>query len=528
MIFKSFRTILAVIACHCAAGAADSRPNIIFFIADDMLPQHFNCLPEGKGRNLTPNIDRLAREGTLLTEQHVASPACTPSRYNVLTGTFASRARNVDFLRRTEREGQSIIDFNTHILPDDITLPKLLQQAGYTTGMVGKNHVVHTKGLHKFPDFDADVRAPENTAALVDNHEKVRQAMMAAGFDYADRIYHNNPDFLGLHDVAVQNMEWITEGGVNFIAQDHEKPFFLYFATTVPHGPTDKPRSWDADPLMSAVGVLDAAPDVQPARETIPTRLREAGLPVDEHTANLLWLDDAVGALLTQLEESGHLANTVFFFFSDHGQMAKGTVYQGGVHNPSIVWQAGGFPTGSHNDSLVHIVDFAPTILALAGADAADASFDGESFLPYLQGQSQPEGRALYFELGYARGIRIGDWKYLAVRYPEHAAKMSLAERQSVLQSYNEDRRFRHMEIVTEDPSAPFSHFSAVPGGTATEASSTGAYPAYFEADQLYHLGSDPAEHHNLAGDPAHAAKVAEMRGELQAILDTLPGNFAL
>ncbi len=520
--------LLLCLAALAVSSPASDRPNIIFFIADDMLPRHFNCLPEGEGRNLTPNIDRLAREGTLLTEQHVASPVCTPSRYNVLTGNYASRARNPEFLRRTTREGQSVIDFNTHILPDDITLPKLLQQAGYTTGMVGKNHVVEVNGLHQFPDFDADVRNPENRAHLVANHEKVRRAMQQAGFGHADRVYHNNPNFLGLRDVAVQNMEWITEGGVNFIAQDHNRPFFLYFATTVPHGPTDKPRSWDADPLMSAVGVLDKAPDVQPARETIPTRLAAAGLPVDDHTANLLWLDDAVGALLNQLEASGHLDNTIIFFFSDHGQMAKGTVYQGGVHNPSIVWRAGGFPTGARNSSLIHIVDFAPTILDMAGVADHATSFDGESFLPYLNGQSQDPGRALYFELGYARGLRIGDWKYLAIRYPEHAANMSLEERRSTLEAYNADRRFRHMDIVTEDPTEPFSHFSAVPGGTLTEARSTGAYPAYYDADQLYNLAADPAEHHNLADDPDHAEKLAFMRTELQRRLDDLPGGFAL
>ncbi|MGB0185195.1 MAG: sulfatase-like hydrolase/transferase, partial [Opitutales bacterium] len=77
-----------------AQNATSERPNIIFFISDDMLPQHFNCLPQGKGKNLTPNLDRLAREGTLMMGQHVVSPVCTPSRYNVLTGKFGSRAQN--------------------------------------------------------------------------------------------------------------------------------------------------------------------------------------------------------------------------------------------------------------------------------------------------------------------------------------------------------------------------------------------------------------------------------------------------
>jgi arylsulfatase A-like enzyme len=351
------------------AKKTDKRPNVIFFIADDMLPKHFNCLPQGKGKNLTPNIDRLAAGGTLMTEQHVASPICTPSRFNVLTGTYASRAQNEDFQQRTEREGQTVVEFNTHITKGAVTLPRLLQKAGYTTGMTGKNHVVDVHGLKRFPDFDASAKDPQNVSKLKANHDHVCQAIREAGFDFADHVYHNNPDFLGLHEVAVQNMDWITEAGVEFIEQPHDKPFFLYFATTVPHGPTKEERSWNADPKITALGYLDKAPTAQPDRDTIPKRLKKAGFPVDDDTANMLWLDDAVGALLDALEKTGELDNTVFFFFSDHGQSSKGTVYQGGVHDPSIVWKTGGFPCGPENDSLVSIVDFAPTILHIAKKD---------------------------------------------------------------------------------------------------------------------------------------------------------------
>lgn len=526
--------LLLILACllgtaAVAETASADRPNIIFFIADDMLPKHFNCLPNGEGRNLTPNIDRLAREGTLMMGQHVASPICTPSRYNVLTGQFASRAQNHDFLGRTGREGQAVVEFNTHIVPGQVTLQHRLQESGYETGMVGKNHVVQTRGLHRFPDFDADAREPANVAHLRENHEKVRQAMMASGFDFADRIYHNNPDFLGLHDVAVQNLDWVTEGGLEFICRPREKPFFLYFATTVPHGPTEARRSWNADPRMSAIGELDRDPVAQPARDTIPVRLEEAGLPVDEDTANILWLDDAVGALLDRLEESGQLANTVIFFFSDHGQESKGTLYQGGVHDPSIVWRAGGFPVGSRSDSLVHIVDFAPTILDLAGApDPPSGAFDGQSFLPLLEGAAPDPDRALYFELGYTRGLRVGPWKYIAVRYPTAVAGMNRAARTKVLEAWNAERRRKHMAIVTEDPSRPFSHLTPVPGGGDAERYSTGSRPGYYDADQLYNLSVDPDEKHNLAENPEYADKLNRMRATLQSFLNELPGEFPL
>ena len=509
-----------------AQNATPERPNIIFFIADDMLPRHFNCLPRGKGKNLTPNLDRLAREGTLMLQQHVVSPVCTPSRYNALTGNFASRATNPYFTQNTNKNGQSVVEFNTHILPSDRTLPALLKAAGYTTGMAGKNHVVEVYGLKKFPNFDASAKDPANKAQLKANHDHTRQAMREIGFDFADSVYHNNPSFLGLHEVAVQNMDWITDAGVRFLNQAHEAPFFLYFATTVPHGPTQAKRSWNADPRLTAIGYLDEPLNVQPARATIPKRIRAAGLPVNDNTANLLWLDDALGALLDTLEANGKIDNTVIFFFNDHGQLAKGTVYQGGVHNPSIVWRKGGFPVGSSSQALVSNVDFAPTILDLAQVDCSQQDFDGQSFLPYLEGKTPPKERQLYFELGYARGIRIGNWKYMAIRYPEALENMTLAERTAVLEDWNDKRRRRHLNIVTDDPTQPFSHLTAIPGGGDAEKFSTGSYPGYFDRDQLYNLAKDPNEQHNLANDPKFAAHLKAMQTALKEQLATLPGGF--
>jgi len=133
---------LSMMSPWAAGGESRRRPNIVFIIADDMKKHMFNCLTEGKGRNLSPNIDRLAAEGTLLMGQHVVSPVCTPSRFNCLTGRYASRSRSVNFLRSTQRHGQTVIGWNTHILADDVTLPGLLKQQGYKTGIVGKNHVV--------------------------------------------------------------------------------------------------------------------------------------------------------------------------------------------------------------------------------------------------------------------------------------------------------------------------------------------------------------------------------------------------
>jgi arylsulfatase A-like enzyme len=519
---------LALLGSSCASEKESAPPNIIFFIADDMYPEMFNCLPEGEGKNLTPNLDRLAAEGTLLMNQYVVSPVCTPSRFNCLTGKYASRATNAEFLKKTEEEeGQTVIQWNSFITRKDSILPHYLSDLGYVTGMVGKNHVIEAKGLYKFPDFGADADDPENAARVEENYLKVEEAVLAAGFDYAGGRYHNNPNFIGLAELAVQNNDWIAQAGLEFIDLHHEEPFFLYFATTIPHQPGEPERSWNADPAITARGRIEDVPNVLPPRETIPERLKEAGLD-GRGKENILWLDDALGALMDKLEEKDILDNTIIFFFNDHGQHAKGTLYQGGVYNPSIIWRAGGFPCGPESKVHVSNVDFAPTILELAGAGQIPEDLDGISFLNALEGKPVQTRESLYFELGYARAVIKGKYKYFAVRYPEYATRWTPEERARELDRYNRGREFRNMKIVNRDPERPFSHLEVVPGGGQAENETYGLLPGYFDPDQLYDLEKDPEEQVNLAEDPEYQEVLAEMKALLQGYIDQLPGKFDL
>jgi len=504
------------------------KPNIIFFIADDMYPEMFNCLPEGKGKNLTPNLDRLAAEGTIMMNQYVVSPVCTPSRFNCLTGNYASRATNKQFLAKTEHEeGQTVIQWNSFITDQDRILPHYLKELGYITGMVGKNHVIAAGGLEGFSDFNADPRDPEISRRIENNYLKVEKSILNCGFDYTGGIYHNNPNFIGVSDLAVQNLDWITQAGVEFIEKNHEKQFFLYYATTVPHGPTEPERSWNADPKVTARGFLGKAPEAMPARHTIPERLMEAGLGGSDKE-NVLWLDDALGALISKLEEHNILDKSIIFFFNDHGQHAKGTLYQGGAVNPSIVWKAGGFPCGDVCEAKISNVDFAPTILELAGAVNPEKDFDGQSFKAALDGTESESRESLFFELGYARAVILGNYKYYAVRYPEYAKNWTPEERADVLIRYNKGREFRNMAIVNRDPEKPFSHLEVVPGGGHAENHSYGKKPGYFDSDQLYDLAADPGEMKNLANNPEYEEILLDLKGELQKYLDDLPGKFDL
>jgi arylsulfatase A-like enzyme len=504
------------------------KPNIIFFIADDMLPSHFNCIPQGEGKNLTPNMDRLAREGVVMINQTVVSPVCTPSRYNCLSGRFASRATNPEFIQKTKHEeGMTCIQWNSFLTSEDKIISHYLQEAGYKTGFVGKNHAIDASGFKMPKDYFADPEEPEIKEMVTHNYNQARNAILGMGFDYAEAIYHNNPRWLGLMGLAVQNMDWIAEAGVNFIHQQDDDPFFLYFATTLPHAPTNPADSWKADPRISAKGILDKAPSTLPARETLGERVKEAGLESTDRE-NILWLDDALGALIDELEAKGELDNTIIFFFSDHGQNAKGTVYQGGVLDPSIIWKSGGFECGPTSTETVSNVDFAPTILELAGVEVESSSFDGRSFKAALDGEKLGELGTQYYELGYARGVRKGNYKYIAVRYPEYATNWSDEERAEVLNNYNSRRLSMDMDIAGEDASLPFSHLEVVPGGGMAEHGSYGKYPGYFDPDQLYDLDADPKEQVNLANDPAFKELLEEMKGELRNYTEMLPGKFEI
>jgi arylsulfatase A-like enzyme len=499
------------------------RPNFIFIITDDIERSMFNALPEGNGRNLTPTIDRLVREGILLNGQHRASAVCTPSRYNVLTGRYASRALEVG---DTE---QAVVAFTTHIRPDDVTLPKLLQKAGYQTGMVGKNHVVAAPGLPSIP-LEADPRDPAVNAALRAFQPVYEEAVRRAGFDFVGGSYPGNPDELFPRALRVHNMDYVAESALHFLdKQSSETPFFLYFATTLPHGPVVPERSWNSDPCATPFGMRDAPIAVLPPRATIPERLAAAGLAEttgENDAAMMLAMDDAIGALIERLRKRGLLENTVLFFFNDHGCDAKGTLYQGGIQFPSVVWQEGGFPAGSRSEMLINNVDFAPTLLDLACLDYDSRQFDGISFREVLKGGRMPDDRVLFSEMGFTRCVRIGDWKYLAIRYPEEVTNMSIEERSRRLEEWNAHLRERGITPVTTDPRAPFSHLTAIPGGAHAESSSTGVKSHYYDPDQLFDLSADPEENHNLAADPAQAGRLAEMKELLRLQVRDLPGTF--
>ncbi|MCK4919659.1 MAG: sulfatase-like hydrolase/transferase [Bacteroidales bacterium] len=519
-------------SCSGPVAEEAKKPNIIFFIADDMSKDMFNFLDEGMGSNLSPNLDKLVSEGTVMMGQHVVSPVCTPSRFNCLTGNYASRATNDSFLKKMKRsDGQTVIEWNSFITESDITIGNILQEAGYSTGFVGKNHSIEVPGVYIPDDYFADPDDSEIRKNLQLNADRFRKVYAERGFNFAERLYDNNPTYIGLKSLASHNLDWITEGGLEFLDKNKDNPFFLYFSTTSPHGPYEIERSWGADRRITPLGIIDEPVSILSSKEEIESRLKEAGYNYKggalASKGNVLWLDDALGLLIKKLKEIGEYENTIIFFFNDQGQSAKGTVYQGGTANPSIVWKYGGFKCGSQTNALVSNVDFVPTILDLLGIESDPLGFDGKSFAHVLEGDNSPVHSSLYFELGYSRGVRKGNMKYLALRYPEYVRNFTLEDKAEILKKFNEHQIKQDKKVHHTNPSLPYSHLQVIPGGGDAEQFSINKYACYYDADQLYDLSMDPKEQNNLFYDPVYADVARELKEELMKYLEDLPGNFA-
>ena len=124
------------------------------------------------------------------------------------------------------------------------------------------------------------------------------ESFKACGFDFAGSVYAGNLPGHTCKALEYHNMDWITAGALDFLDawKQTEKPFFLYMATTLNHGPGPANRKYTGDPLATPAGLLGSPLDVQPPRSSIPKRVRKAGLSVEGPACDLLWLDDGIGA----------------------------------------------------------------------------------------------------------------------------------------------------------------------------------------------------------------------------------------
>jgi arylsulfatase A len=430
-----------------AVAAEPRRPNIIFLLADDL--GYGDIGPYGQKKIRTPNLDRLAKDGMRFTQHYSGHNVCAPSRCVLMTGKHPGHA-----YIRNNRGGVGIGDGNggegqEPVPAGELKLPLTLKQLGYTNGgfgkwglgAVGSTGDPNSQGMDRFFGYnDQAVAHNFYPVSLWNNRERVplnnpafraHQALPAV-VDPKDPASY--AQFSG-RDYAP---DLINEQARQFLRDNKDRPFFLYYPTTVPHLALQVPED-------SLAEYKDAFPD-EPyvgGNGYLPHRTPRAA-----YAAMVTRLDREIGKLLALVDEFGLRENTLVVFTSDNGPLSerfggtdsaffnstgglrgrKGTYYEAGFRVPCIVRWTGRIAPGTTSDRVTGFEDWLPTFLELVGAkDKTPAGIDGISFAPTLLGRSQPERPFLYRESQGTDGqqyIRVGDWKGIRTNlHPRLAVK---------------------------------------------------------------------------------------------------------
>jgi arylsulfatase A-like enzyme len=489
------------------SGWAANKPNIVFIITDD---QSWDTLGFMGGKVHTPRIDQMAKDGLFLSDFNVTSTVCSPSRYSFLTGRYAGNGTGERFMREHPPGDQTQIENIGELEPDRWNLAKVLQKNGYKTGYVGKSHLINHEWINGdweksgFEPYaqDADPRDPEVNGRMQRNHAKWCEAMKPYGFDYVDGYYCANLRELRNDALNVHNLDWSVRKAFRFLEEAKDEPFFLFFSTTLHHGPAPWANqfSMDADPRMTGEGFVEEGFDVLPSRAHVLKRNREAGFK--DNKAFALWLDDGVGAILDKIKQLGLEKDTLIVFVPDHGSYrhGKATLHDYGMRVPMLLQWKGQIKPGSKYDGLVANIDVAPTLLDLCGITPPETyEIDGVSFKSVVFGSQQPIRQVLFSELGHSRGVKTKDWKYIAVRYPEELQQKI-------------DRGVTFPGFDGGKLTLPYLTRNGHLGHHASRVN-----PHYFDADQLYNLRTDSEETDNVVEQNPEVAQ--RMKKELARAL---------
>ena len=443
-LFLSLLFVVSFISCKDQKVTKEEKPNIIYILADDLGYGELGVY--GQEKILTPNIDALAASGMLFTQHYSGAPVCAPSRDILLTGKHAGHAYirgNDEWASRGEvwDYAKAVYDPNLEgqrPIPNDVpTIGKVLQDAGYRTAIVGKwglgapnTHGIPTKnGFDFFYGYNCQRQAHQyypkhlwknEEKVWLDNELIVPGTPLDEGADPYDlKSYQKYQQ----KDYAPALMQ---KEVLNFITENRNHPFFMYYATPIPHDPLQVPQKY-IDKYVKIFG--DEKPYT--GKAYFPSRYPHA-----TYAGMITYLDDQVGEIIRKLKELGIYKNTIIIFTSDNGPTytggvdaeyfnsagpfhngygrTKGFTYEGGIRIPMIASWPGKIRSGSKSDHISAFWDVMPTLSEIAGAKTPE-NIDGISFLPALfEKKEQQEHEFLYWEFPSYQGqqaVRMGDWK---------------------------------------------------------------------------------------------------------------------
>ncbi|REJ93035.1 MAG: arylsulfatase [Planctomycetota bacterium] len=375
--------LLAADGFPSSVDAARRPPNVVIVFTDDQGYADVGCF--GAEGFETPNLDRMAAEGMRFTNFYVAQAVCGASRAALLTGCYPNRIGMLGAPSHATQHG---------IHPDEMLLSELVKQNGYQTAVFGKWHLGHREASlplqHGFDEY--------------------------FGLPYSNDMWPFHPTSKAFPDLPmIEGNEivipavtpedqthlttWYTEHAVDFINRNHDAPFLLYVAHSMPHVPLFCSEKFEGKSEQGAYG------DV------------------------IMEIDWCVGEILAALDTHGIDDDTLMIFTSDNGpwlsygnhagsagplREGKGTTWEGGVREPCIMRWPGHIPAGAVCHELAATIDIFPTVARLSGGELPGHPIDGEDIWPLMAGvpgATTPHEAYYYYWGKHLQAIRSGDWK---------------------------------------------------------------------------------------------------------------------
>ncbi len=405
---------------------AAERPNILLIVSDD---QGYNDLGFLGNGILTPSLDRLAKQGTRLTNFYVAWPACTPSRASLLTGRYPQRNGIYDMIRNEAPDygykyppEEYAVTFERIGGMDEreIIIPRMLKTAGYTSGIYGKwdlgtlkRFLPTSKGFDDFYGF-------VNTGIDYYTHERYGVPSMVHNLSPTQR------------DKGTYCTYLFEREALRFLEEHAGKePFFLYVPFNAPHNSSAlEPR------IRTSVQAPDEFKNIYPPvdpelrqvdrfRYASPATVVTREARQRDYRAAVTCMDVAIGKMLDVLDKKKLVDNTIVIFFSDNGGSGgadnaplrghKGQTWEGGIRVPCLVrWPDGHVPVGDVNDAFLTSLELFPSFAAATGAELPkDLVLDGFDWWSTIRGEQSSQRKEMFWKRRNLIGARVGKWKWV-------------------------------------------------------------------------------------------------------------------
>ncbi|WP_341216130.1 sulfatase-like hydrolase/transferase [uncultured Wocania sp.] len=408
---KQISLLILLISLQCFS---QNKPNVIIIYTDDQGAIDLGCY--GASDIYSPNIDKLAKEGTRFTQAYVAAPVCAPSRAALLTGKYP---QNAGVYSNTSHVP------NSHGMPNEqYTLAELFKDNGYKTGHIGKWHLgMSTETSPNAQGFDYSFG---HLRGCIDN--------------YSHYFFWAGPN---IHDLYENGKEVFYDGeyfpdlasnkALKYVEENKEYPFFMYYAINMPHYPYQPTNKWR-------------------------DYYKHVEKPRGDYAAFISTIDERIGFLIDKLEALGIRDNTIIIYQSDNGYStetrafngggnsgpyrgAKSSLFEGGIRLPTIISWKNNLPENIVNDEFIMNIDWLPTLSKLCNINNLPKNIDGLNMSEMIKVPNTASQRTdAFWKYGNQWAVRNGNWKLMG--YPKdtsHKGKLDLENDALFLSNLNED-----------------------------------------------------------------------------------------